>query len=122
YPERPIAREDDRALNDIFELPDIAGPVIGLEQLERASLDPSDRASKTRSVLGGKVLRERQNIFAPLAQRGHADGKNVQAVKEIVAEAPGLHILGQVTVGGRHNAHIDAQSFAPAQALELALL
>src|SRR5262245_53893889 len=31
HSERPVTREDDRALDDVFELPDIAGPVMGFE-------------------------------------------------------------------------------------------
>jgi hypothetical protein len=65
---------------------------------------------------------QHRNIFAAFAQGRQHDRKHVQAVVEVVAEeAVGDH-LRQVTVRGRHQAHVNPDRPRAAQALELLLL
>ena len=56
------------------------------------------------------------------AQGRQLQGKHVQPVKQILAEAPGRHLVGKVTVGGGNNADIQVDQFGTAQALDFPLL
>jgi hypothetical protein len=54
-----------------------------------------------------KWSRSMPDVLATLAQRGDHDGEHVDAVVEVLAEAPGLDLLGEVAVGGGEDAHVD---------------
>ena len=58
----------------------------------------------------------------PLAQGRHVDGKHVEAIIEIFAEAAFLRQLGQVPVGGRDDAHIDLHRALGADGIDFAFL
>jgi hypothetical protein len=58
---------------------------------------------------GGAVeeeLGEQRDVLDALAQGRHRHRHHVQAIEEILAEAPGGHLGPQVAVGGRHDAHV----------------
>jgi hypothetical protein len=81
----------------------------------------------SRAVRGG--VRPRKAAIANAAissRRSRSDGmrirKNVQPIVEIISETPGAYVLEKIAIRGYHNAHVNAQSFALAQPLELALL
>ena len=74
------------------------------------------------AVLVEEVLDQRGNIFLAVAQRRQRQVDHVEAVVQILAEAPFLHQLLQIGVGGGHDAHVDADGFGRAQRHELALL
>ena len=52
---------------------------------------------------------------------GHADRHDVEPVEEILAEAAGLHLGGEIAVGRGDEAHVDGLG-APADLLHLARL
>ena len=57
-----------------------------------------------------------------LAQRRQAQGDQVQAVEQVLAELPARHHLGEVAVGGRDHPHVDRARDARAQHLVGAVL
>lgn len=81
----------------------------------------------SRAVRG--AVRPRKAAIANAAissRRSRSDGmrirKNVQPIVEIISETPGATCSRRSAIRGCHNAHVNAQSFALAQPLELALL
>ncbi len=58
----------------------------------------------------------------PLAQRRHLDGEHVQAVVQILAEAPAGDRVLEIAVGGGDDAHVAGHGHVVADALEHALL
>ena len=58
----------------------------------------------------------------PLAQRRQADGEDGEAMIEVFAQPPLGHLLGEVAVGGGHQADIDLDGAGAADPLEAALL
>lgn len=113
----------DGAEDRVFELADIARPVIGRQQRHGTA---RYRQPLIESLLGGEALDEGayQNgdiLLAP-AQRRNGDREDVQPIVEIFAE-PALANLGdQVLIGGRDEAHIHLLRLTRPDRLDLALL
>lgn len=53
-----------------------------------------------------EVPRQRRNVLAPLSQRGHFDGEDIQAAIEVLAEGPVLDHLRKVAIGRCDQPHI----------------
>ena len=53
-----------------------------------------------------RCARQLGQVLLARAQRRHADRVDRQAVVEVLAEAPGLHLGQQVAVGGGDQAHV----------------
>ena len=60
--------------------------------------------------------------LAPLAQRRDAQRHHLEAVVEVLAEAPLGDLLLEVAVGGRDQAEVDLDQLAAADAHDLPLL
>ena len=65
---------------------------------------------------------EQGDVLSPLAQRRKADGEDVEAVVEVLAERFVLDFLEQVAIGGGDDADVDGDGGGAAHAIELALL
>ncbi len=113
----------DGAEDRVFELADIARPVIGRQQRHGTA---RYRQPLIESLLGGEALDEGayQNgdiLLAP-AQRRNGDREDVQPIVEIFAE-PALANLGdKVLICGRDEAHIHLLRLTRPDRLDLALL
>src|SRR5262245_607813 len=80
--------EGHGALDDVFQLPDVPGPVPGCEQLERAGRALLARQPGLRRDAVEEVIDERRDVLAPLAQRWKVDRDDVDAVEEVLPERP----------------------------------
>ena len=97
---------------------------------QRKALSSASASAATRAdalaLLGGEAREEMahqvRDVLRPLAQRRHRDRKDVQAVEQVLAETALLHVVDQVAVGGRDDAHVDLDRLARADRLDLALL
>ena len=58
------------------------------------------------SELVREEMHQQRNIFGPLAQGRHVDGKHIEAIIKIAAELLFSYQFGEVTVGRSHNAYI----------------
>ena len=56
------------------------------------------------------VTSEEQDVIRALAQGGNSEVDHVQTVVEVLAEAPGLDLVGQIAVRRGHDPHIDPGS------------
>ena len=94
----PLARrEDDRPLDDVPQLADVARPVIGLERGHRVG---RRRCGVGTPLLGGvargEMADELGNVLAPLGERRQVHRNDVQPVIEILAEPAGGDLLGKI--------------------------
>ena len=69
-----------------------------------------------------EVIDQERQVLEPLAQRRRADRDHVEAVVEVLAEAPGLDLLREVAIGGGDHAHVDLDGRRGAHRLDLAVL
>jgi hypothetical protein len=112
----------DRALDRVLQLAHVAGPAVGVEQLQRLGRQRRRRAPLAPRQLGQEVRHQDRHVLAPLAQRRQVHGDDVDAEVEVLAEAPGLHLFVEVLVRRAHQAHVDPDRFAAAYRLDLAVL
>src|SRR5918912_1938587 len=115
--------DDDGALDDVLKLAHVAGPGVGFEQGEHVGRDLlGDAAAILLVVLADEVLRQGEDVLAPLAQGGQLNRHDGQAVVEVFAERALAHGLFQIDVGGGDDAHVHAARRGVAEGRELALL
>src|ERR1700675_78941 len=75
-------REEDRALYEIFELANIAGPGISGECLHRFGGNKGDGFVEAPAEFLDEIANEQGDIFRPLTESGDVNGENVEAVIE----------------------------------------
>src|SRR6185437_11243348 len=114
--------QGDRALDDVFELADVARPIKGSELGERIGGQLRDRLFGRTGEFGDEELRQRRNVLLVLAQRRQVNGHDVQAVVQIFTERALLERGAQVAVGGGDQADIHFLGAGAAEAFEFALL
>ena len=104
----PVLDLDDEALHLVLQLAHVARPVVGLEELHRLLREARRGLAELGRVALEEVLGEERDVLAALAQRRHADGEDLEAVVEVLAEAPLGDLLLEVAVRRRDDAHVDA--------------
>ena len=104
---RVPGRHDHRALDDVAQLADVAGPGI---RLQRGHVVPGDRldalAERLRELLD-EAPDQQRNVLGPLAQRRHADREDVEPVVQVLAERPRRDQLLEIAVGRGDDPHVD---------------
>src|SRR5436309_9974703 len=94
-------------LEGILEFAHIAGPVVALELLQRFIGNmvelPSHRCIQARK----KMIGQKRNIVAAVAQRRKLERNDADAVKQIFAELILGDHLGQIPIRGGNDSNID---------------
>ena len=114
--------EQRQAFDDIGELAHVPRPGVLDQGLAHRGGEARLRQAVTPRGAGGEVLGEESDVLAALAQRWQGERHDVQAVVEILAEAPGGDLGREVAVGRRDDAHVDRNLGGRADAGDLALL
>ena len=81
-------RQDEQALDDIAQLAHVARPVMSLQRRQRVLADQARRQAGGIGDTAQQVVGELRNVLAPLAERRHAQRDHVEAMEELLAEAP----------------------------------
>ena len=110
-----------RALHDVAEFANVAGPRIGLQRCHVLPADRLDAPAEGVREFFNETPDEDRNVLAPLTQRRHADREDVEPVVEIVPERPRSHQLLEIAMGGGDNPHVDGDSRGTPQPLDLPL-
>src|SRR5208283_2205650 len=119
---RRAGGEDDRAFDDVLQLPDIARPGVAHQGLHDRGRDRLDPPAHAPGEPLGKMADQRRDVVAALAQGRQHQWEHVQAVVEVTAEAAVGDHRSQVAVRGRYQAHVHADRLGAAQTLELLFL
>ena len=106
-------------LDDVAQLADVARPGAPLQRLHRPARHLGDLLAHAGRELLDEGPDQERDVLRALAQRRHDDREDVEAVVEVLAEAPAADVLGEVAVGGRDHAHVDLDRPRAAQPLEL---
>src|SRR5215470_6427967 len=114
--------QDDHPLDDVLELPDIAGITIAHQALEGVCREGEALVLQELCVAIHEVLGEEGNLRGALAQSGDGDLDHVQPIVEVVAEAARRDRLLKVLIGGGENPHVDLDGGPSTDAGELAVL
>jgi len=78
--------DDDGALDDVFQLANVSRPVMHLQRGERVGRQPELLRSFRLAVSGHEVLREKADVADTLPQRRKLYARDVQTIKQILAE------------------------------------
>src|SRR4051812_33439058 len=107
--------KNDVALNEVFQLSQVTGPVVfhaGLNQLVRY------RRRFTSEFIGKtsyEILKNDWNLFLPLAKRRQVKRESIQPVKQILSELLLCDRRLDVDVGRSDNTNIDLYRVPPTQ-------
>jgi hypothetical protein len=113
---------DDRALQDVLQFPNVAGPRVSLELPEHLPRNVHDALAVARGQPLHEVPRQDRDIAPTMAERRNGDREDVQPEIPITAETTGPDFFVNVAVGGRNHARLDAHRPVSAQTLELTFL
>ena len=113
---------DHRPLHQIAQLADVARPGVALQQLHVVLAIDSMRLPKRRRELLDEAPHQHGNVLDPLAQRRHANRKDIQPVVQVLAEGVGLDPFLEIPVGGGDDAGVDLGGLRAAQPLDLPVL
>src|SRR5229473_6486020 len=98
--------EHDCPLEDILELPDVAGPMVALQDRQRFRRDPTDVFPELLAEFLQEVCDEEGDVLAALAQGWQVDGEHIQTVEQVFAHHPVAHRGLEVAVRRRDEAHV----------------
>jgi hypothetical protein len=114
--------EDDAAFHGVFELADVAGPLVVHHEAEGFG----GELGRGKAVFFGVELEvvggEERDVFLAAAERWELEGDDVEAVEEVLAEAAFLDGLLEVDVGGGDDADVDLDLLVAADVHEAAVL
>ena len=96
-----------RPFDRVLQLPDIARPVVTGQSFERRRFDAVNALSRSGRIFLQKVIRQQRNILAALAQARHANGNDVQAIVEVLAERAFGDLPVEIAVGGGDDADVN---------------
>src|SRR5262245_54699886 len=107
--ENTARAQNHRSLDHILQLTDVAWPIVRLQQVQRLLVDRMDLFARPAGVALHEVLDQHQEILFPCPERGHFKGKDIEAVIEILTEAPSGDRGRQVAIRGGNDAdvHVD---------------
>jgi hypothetical protein len=69
-----------------------------------------------------ELSRQRQDVFAPFAQRRYDDLDNPETIVQILTEPRAMHIREEIAIGGREYPHVDGRYPVLTDAAHLAFL
>src|SRR5438132_10461621 len=82
--------EDNRSLNRILQLADIARPQIILKERLGFGADTADDSPVLFSILLYEIARQYENVFRMVSQRRRLHIDDIQSVVEVLAEFSGM--------------------------------
>jgi dipeptidyl aminopeptidase/acylaminoacyl peptidase len=117
-----VLGERDGPLHRVHELAHVARPRVRDELARGIRGDAVHRTLRALGDLAEEFVREHEDVRATLAQRWQRDLDDVEAIVEILTEAPLGDAGLEVAVRGRHDANVDVDLAIAADGPHLALL
>src|SRR6202022_3515930 len=106
--------ENEQPLYRVAELANVARPVERGQSLQRILGERSRRYPSPRRQRRREVLRQRGDVFTPLADRRNVYRHHVQPVVEVFAEFPRGDLVLESLVRRHDHAHVDGDRFRSA--------
>ena len=117
-----VAAQQHRPFDAVFQLPDVAGPVVGHEHVDGRGRDAPDVLVVLAAVLLDEIVRQKQDVGLALTQGGEVYREDVEPIVQVLAEAAPADQLFELEVGGRDQAYVDFDGGRTADPFELPLL
>ena len=113
-------RENDGALDGVFQLAHVAGPTVAKEKRFGVLGENGGRRRHHGGAPLHEKFRERDDVDRPIAKRRDEERHAVQTKEEIRAEFAATRELAQIAVGRRDDAHVDLARLVRTDARDLA--
>src|SRR6185369_9088224 len=114
--------EDERPLDGVLQLADVAGPRVRHEKITRLAAEAGLELAHVAAQVTHEVIGEEQDIVTPLAQRWQMDAEDRQSVEKVFAEPSFRHRAFEIAIGGRDETNVGLQRRRAADSLVPALL
>src|SRR5208282_302912 len=106
----------------VFQLPDVARPLVANQGLHRFRRNRINRLAHSSRGLLYKMLHQEGDILRPVTQRRNMDGKHIQPIVEVAAKLLLQNHSFQVAMSRGHNANVDFLRPRASQALKFPFL
>jgi hypothetical protein len=116
------ARQDGGALQDVLELAHVAGPGVAHQAVQGVVVDAADGLAERLPRAPDEVVHEQRDVLAPLPERRDLHAHDVEAVEQVLAEAPGGGLGLEVPGRRRQHAHVHPAGLRLADGADLLLL
>ena len=113
---------DSGAGENIFQLADVAGPVVLEENNLSAAGEAEERLAIGFAIFFEEMLDEERNVLRALGEAGNAQLDRAEAVEKIFAEASGENFGAQIAIRCGDHSNVNGADFGRADALDLAIL
>src|SRR5262249_27064097 len=114
--------QDDGTFDDVFELADIARPMIGDQVALGTWRNPGESPAAAGRCANEELPGEIGNILATLAQGRGSQCDHVEAMEKVLTEGAALDFSSEIAIGGGDQADVERQSLDAADALKFAFL
>lgn len=108
---------DDHALDEVFQLTHVAGPVVLLQERQKPGTE-RERLAVLRAEAGQELVGQGEDILRAGPQRRNMDADHVEPVEKVGAEQAPLDLLFQVAVGGHQQPEIQLDLPGAGEALD----
>src|ERR1700737_4898000 len=116
------ARGDDHgALDDVAQFAHVPRPGTRLQRFETGVIHGGHVSGIGAGEIADEMFNQRRKILDPLGQPRQRDGKHVEPVVEVFAQAPLADRAGKVAVGGRQHPHVERYVAGAADPSQLVL-
>src|SRR5262245_23523994 len=102
--------EDERPFNDVLQFSHVARPRVALQSGQCRRRDSRTFSSRPDGVFLNKVVGEQGYILWPVTQGRHRNGKDVEAVKEILTQGSLLQSAADILIACGNHADIDGDT------------
>src|SRR5215472_6685399 len=114
--------QDDIALDQVFQFPDVTRPVVLLQDAHQVLGDGFGAAVVLVVVVIEEEVNQIFDVAPAFTQGRHVQIHDVDTVEQVLAKGSTLDLDFQLAVGGAHHAHFHPLVFLGADAAELAVL
>src|SRR5262249_50280344 len=114
--DRVALRQYNSAFDDVLQLPDVPGPAVLFQGLERIEGDARHLFAGLFGEFFQKMMGQQRGVVFALPERREREGDDVQSVEQVLAEGLGLHLLVEILVGGGEHPDVHVEIGGPAEA------
>ena len=115
-------RGNHGALDDVFQFPDISGPLLLPEDGNLALSHPQWLTTKLDAKFPQEMISKRCYVVDTLTQWRYLHRKDAEAVEQVFSKSPGLDLVEQIPIGRCDDAHIHLDRLVISYSLKFALL
>src|SRR5207302_3819273 len=118
----PAGFQGDGAFHRVFELANVAGPIVGFQAGHPFRGNTLNRFSHCGTEALEEVASEQWNIIAAFAQGWHLYGNHAKTIVKVLAETAFRDLLFKLLVRGGNDADIHIRFFGTADRADFAFL